>query len=701
MADDDDGGGGAPPPRRRRCRSSSSFDGGAFLLRLIQKPPQNPNPSSPLPPPPHLPQSHPFDPAVAALGPSLPLPTPPEWPSSPPFSLPHGLWASAPPGFAPLGLDPRAPNHRPFPLDRQIPDLPLRGLGTSPLGPPRSELYANTAGRNQPVPSIRDLGSRVVEERRHLKPPPGFGKVLVRQEVKAEPEKPRAFVVSAKEMQVGSMKMGRAEGVQRNDIHLSQPHQEEKFVHKEFSQLPKDLFGTSGRHSGEEKDDEEYEKDLDNEVDGKNITRIQKFESSYRSNVSVLVESSKDDLREEDGLGDQIMGSLGLGDDAEVKNAVARISSKRGKDFRTDFSRGHRVSSQRMRIQRRVMPCRRDIDAFAPSFLAIFESLVPAEEEKAKQRQLLLSLSKLINKEWPNAQLYLYGSCANSFGVSNSDIDVCLSIDDTEISKADILLKLADILQSGNLQNVQALTRARVPIVKLMDPVTGISCDICINNLLAVVNTKLLGDYAKIDARLRQLAFIVKHWARSRRVNETYQGTLSSYAYVIMCIHFLQLRRPAILPCLQAMEATYVVTVNSTKYAYFDQVEKLNGFGGRNKESISRLLWAFFQYWAYHHDYTNDVISVRMGSIISKQAKDWTRRIGNDRHLICIEDPLEITHDLGRVVDKFSIKILREEFERAANILQYDPKPTVTLFEPYVPPQRHLQDKDTLSIIEN
>ncbi|KAK8948256.1 hypothetical protein KSP40_PGU011234 [Platanthera guangdongensis] len=69
-----------------------------------------------------------------------------------------------------------------------------------------------------------------------------------------------------------------------------------------------------------------------------------------------------------------------------------------------------------------------------------------------------------------------------------------------------------------------------------------------------------------------------------------------------------------------------------------------------------------------------------------KQAKDWTRRIGNDRHLICIEDPFEVSHDLGRVVDKFSIKILREEFERAANILQYDPSPTVTLFQPYLPP---------------
>ena len=79
-------------------------------------------------------------------------------------------------------------------------------------------------------------------------------------------------------------------------------------------------------------------------------------------------------------------------------------------------------------------------------------------------------------------------------------------------------------------QILQALTRARVPIVKLMDLDTGLSCDICVNNLLAVVNTKLLRDYAQIDQRLRQLAFIVKHWAKSRRVNVTYQGTLSSYS---------------------------------------------------------------------------------------------------------------------------------------------------------------------------
>ncbi|PSS24195.1 UTP:RNA uridylyltransferase [Actinidia chinensis var. chinensis] len=386
---------------------------------------------------------------------------------------------------------------------------------------------------------------------------------------------------------------------------------------------------------------------------------------------------------EVDDLDEHLTGSSVL-EDGSDKNDRKQHQSSRDKEYRSD-TRGQRLLGQRMRNFKRQTECRIDISRLNAPFLSIYDSLIPPEEEKGKQKQLLTLLEKLVSKEWPEARLFLYGSCANSFGVSKSDIDVCLATEDPDVNKSDVLLKLADILQSDNLQNVQALTRARVPIVKLMDPVTGISCDICINNVLAVVNTRLLRDYANIDVRLRQLAFIVKHWAKSRGVNETYQGTLSSYAYVLMCIHFLQQRKPAILPCLQGMERTYVVKVDNIECAYFDQVEKLSGFGSRNRESIAQLVWAFFNYWAYCHDYTNDVISVRTGSILSKRVKDWTRRIGNDRHLICIEDPFETSHDLGRVVDKYSIKVLREEFERAAEIMQHDPNPCVKLFEPYIP----------------
>jgi hypothetical protein len=40
----------------------------------------------------------------------------------------------------------------------------------------------------------------------------------------------------------------------------------------------------------------------------------------------------------------------------------------------------------------------------------------------------------------------------------------------------------------------------------------GFKVDITVNNRLAVINTKLLRDYAAVDSRLRPLVLLVKHW---------------------------------------------------------------------------------------------------------------------------------------------------------------------------------------------
>lgn len=109
---------------------------------------------------------------------------------------------------------------------------------------------------------------------------------------------------------------------------------------------------------------------------------------------------------------------------------------------------------------KRQIACRSDINRMNAALLAIYESLIPPEEEKAKQKQLLALLDKIVSKEWPGARLYVYGSCANSFGFSKSDIDICLAIEDANIDKSEVLLKLADMLQSDNLQDVQVLQKS-------------------------------------------------------------------------------------------------------------------------------------------------------------------------------------------------------------------------------------------------
>ena len=118
----------------------------------------------------------------------------------------------------------------------------------------------------------------------------------------------------------------------------------------------------------------------------------------------------------------------------------------------------------------------------------------------------------------------------------------------------ELVEQLAEVMEaSGQMESVHARPKARVPIVALKDAATGLKCDICMCNRLALINSRLLRAYMQIDPRARQLAFIIKHWAKRRSINDPYHGSPSSYAWVLCVIHFLQTTTPPILPVLQQL----------------------------------------------------------------------------------------------------------------------------------------------------
>ena len=108
------------------------------------------------------------------------------------------------------------------------------------------------------------------------------------------------------------------------------------------------------------------------------------------------------------------------------------------------------------------------------------------------------------------------------------------------------------------------------------------------NNILACVNTKLLADYCAIDPRLPRLVALVKHWAKQRAVNDPYRGTLSSYCYVLMCIHLLQTRPTPVLPALQQLPPTFRRAVGQWTCEFCDDVS--TGLGGREDRTEGGLL---------------------------------------------------------------------------------------------------------------
>jgi terminal uridylyltransferase len=221
----------------------------------------------------------------------------------------------------------------------------------------------------------------------------------------------------------------------------------------------------------------------------------------------------------------------------------------------------------------------------------------------------------------------------------------------------------------------------------------GIQCDINFSNYVAIHNTVLLRCYCKCDPRVRPLGLFVKGWAKARQINTPYHGTLSSYGYIMMVLHYLiNVVEPPVLPNLQH------IAVNEDAWNNKTDIELFEGFDVRffqdehllerraaagqitkNRESLGSLIRGFFRYYTdgrgFH--WVNDVISIRtLGGLVTKKSKDWTeaKRAGKDnsirlRYLLAIEDPFEIDHNIARTVGHSGIVAIRNEFRRAWEIL--------------------------------
>jgi DNA polymerase sigma len=214
------------------------------------------------------------------------------------------------------------------------------------------------------------------------------------------------------------------------------------------------------------------------------------------------------------------------------------------------------------------------------SMLELYETLQPSKEENEARQDLMDRLKEIMNNNFEGQfpELNMYGSSANGLLMKRADIDICFKIvlkEDDEIPA--IIGKISRLLEEKDMVIILTLPWARCPIIKFKDNKTNIKCDMCINNLLALRNTKLISDYVSIDIRVKQLGYIVKNWAKRRKINDTYTGTLSSYAFIIMLINFLQRCNPPILPCLQQIRdpnsPNNVPTIEGFNCYYYENIE--------------------------------------------------------------------------------------------------------------------------------
>ena len=133
-----------------------------------------------------------------------------------------------------------------------------------------------------------------------------------------------------------------------------------------------------------------------------------------------------------------------------------------------------------------------------------------------------------------------------------------------------------------------------------------------------------------------------------------------------MILNFLQTRNPPIIPSLHEKATKSSPLVDGKYPAFNDDLEKLRGFGKENKETLGDLLFQFFRRYAHDLDYDKNVISVREGRLISKEAKKW-HLMQNNR--LCIEEPFNVERNLGNTADDISFRGIHIELRRAFDLI--------------------------------
>ncbi|XP_066460192.1 terminal uridylyltransferase 7 [Eleutherodactylus coqui] len=296
-----------------------------------------------------------------------------------------------------------------------------------------------------------------------------------------------------------------------------------------------------------------------------------------------------------------------------------------------------------------------------------YEDFRPTALEDKAREHIRHDLEDFIRRDFKGARLSLFGSSKNGFGFKQSDLDICMTFEGLETAEElDSIRTIEELARHlrrhQGLRNILPITTAKVPIVKFYHVRSGLEGDISLYNTLALHNTRLLASYAAIDPRVKYLCYIMKVFTKMCDIGDASRGSLSSYAYTLMVLYFLQQRTPPVIPVLQEIytsECKPEILVDGWNVYFFSQMEELAKYWpeyGKNKESVGELWLGLLRFYTEDFDFKEHVISIRKLSLVTTFKKQWTSKY------IVIEDPFDLTHNLGAGLSRKMTNFIMKAF---------------------------------------
>ncbi|XP_068034803.1 speckle targeted PIP5K1A-regulated poly(A) polymerase [Anomalospiza imberbis] len=210
------------------------------------------------------------------------------------------------------------------------------------------------------------------------------------------------------------------------------------------------------------------------------------------------------------------------------------------------------------------------------------------------------------------------------------------------------------------VRGVRAVPGARRPVVKFSHKQSGLAGDVCLDNRLALFNTRFLRLCADADPRVRPLGYAVRLWAGGQRLAGNRAGggpLLTNYALTLLLVLFLQSRSPPVLPSVRRLRLLAGpqdrAQVGGWDCSFPRDAAALEPSG--NDQSAASLLAEFFSYFGTL-DLGGLLLSPLEGRALPRPPPET---LGGLRPgPLTLQDPFELSHNVAanvtaRTVSRF------------------------------------------------
>lgn len=263
----------------------------------------------------------------------------------------------------------------------------------------------------------------------------------------------------------------------------------------------------------------------------------------------------------------------------------------------------------------------------------------PNRKEIETRNKTISKIRHAVKQLWPDADLNVFGSYATDLYLPGSDIDCVIISKSGDKDNRNSLYSLASNLKRKNLASqVEVIAKARVPIIKFVEPESNIHIDVSFERTNGLEAAKLIREWLDESPGLRELVLIVKQFLHSRRLNNVHTGGLGGFSIICLVFAFLQLH-------------PRIVT---------DEIDPMDNLGV--------LLIDFFELYGKNFGYDDVGISLADGKPSYIPKHEWRDlQPGRSPFTLAIQDPGDSSNNISR--GSFNLRDIKKSFAGAFDLL--------------------------------